>query len=167
MTKSTVWFFLAMVVVGIVIVVVAVSFQGNGHAAVTKKTTREIALTCTTDMATQFHIHPSLVVVVDGKTQQIPTGIGVQPTCMTSLHTHDATGLIHIEAPEKRDFTLGDFFAAWKQPFNQSEILGYKTDATHRIRVLVNGSEVNTFENTVFVDKDQITISYETLSQPK
>ena len=45
-------------------------------------------------------------------------------------HTHDSTGIIHIESPLKRDFTLGQFFDVWKSKLNNSssfnEILGGK-----------------------------------------
>ena len=30
------------------------------------------------------------------------------------MHTHDRSGIIHIEAPETRAFTLGHFFDIWK-----------------------------------------------------
>jgi hypothetical protein len=111
-------------------------------------------------MATQFHIHPNLQIIVNGKQQVIPANIGIGPTCMTSIHTHDASGQIHIESPEKRDFTLGDFFAVWQQPFSSTQVLGYKADATHRIAVTVNGTAVSTYENTVMNDGDSIVITY-------
>lgn len=82
---------------------------------------------------------------------------------MTVLHTHTPDGVIHVESPEKRDFTLADFFAVWKQPFSKDELLGYRVDATHRIRVTVDGYEVDTYENTVLRDGERIVISYETI----
>ncbi len=112
-------------------------------------------------MATQFHIHPVLKIVVNGKEQVVPANIGIQPNCMNSLHTHDASGTIHVEAPEQRDFTLDDLFAVWKESFNKDQILEYKADATHQIHVSVNGAKLDTYENTVLRDKDQIIISYE------
>ena len=126
-------------------------------------TTREVALTCTTDMATVFHIHPHLAVTFDGQPQEIPTNIGIEPGCMNSLHTHDTSGSIHVESPEKRDFTLADFFAVWKKPFDRTQILDQKVDAAHRISVTVNGTAVDTYENTVLSDQDQVVISYEAL----
>jgi hypothetical protein len=162
MKTSTILWSLGILFVSAFIFIFGVQFiQGKAVKKEMGKTNREVALTCTTDMATQFHIHPIVSIVVNGKAQQIPTQLGIQATCMTSIHTHDNSGMIHIESPQKRDFTLGDFFAVWKQPFSQNEILAYKTDATHRIRVLVNGSQVDTYENTILTDKDQITISYE------
>ncbi len=137
-------------------------FQAQPKAVVASTlTTRQIALTCTTDMATQFHIHPNVQIMVNGKQQVIPANLGIGATCMTSIHTHDTTGKIHIESPEKRDFTLGDFFAVWKQNFSSTQLLSNTTDATHSIKVTLNGKEVSTYENTVMNDGDNIVISYE------
>ena len=156
--KSGTWW-----LVGFVICIVALFALGDETSqwSRAKRTTREVALTCTTDMATQFHIHSTLEIIVNGQTQTIPANIGIRPTCMTSLHTHTPDGVIHVESPEKRDFTLGDFFAVWQKPFSKDEVLEYRTDHSHAIRVTVNGSEVNTFENTLLKDKETIVISYE------
>lgn len=124
-------------------------------------TTRQLALTCTTDMATQFHIHPNLRIVVNGQDVTIPAGIGIKPGCMNSIHTHDASGKLHVEAPEKRDFTLADFFAVWNKPFTKDQILDNKVDSQHIIRLTVNGTESIEYENLVLRDDDQIVISYE------
>ncbi len=128
-----------------------------------EKTNREVALTCTTDMATEFHIHPTLEIVVNGEKQLIPPNIGIQAGCMNALHTHDAVGTIHVESPEKRDFTLADFFAVWEQSFSKDEILSSKANATHRVRVTVDETEVDTFENTILKDGEHIVISYEAI----
>ncbi len=125
-------------------------------------TSREVAMLCTTDMATEFHIHPVLTIIIDGVTQIIPADIGITPTCMHSLHTHDADGTLHVESPIQKDFTLADFFAVWNKPFDQNHILDKATDPMHKITLTVNGVTVNTFENTILKDKDQIVISYKT-----
>jgi hypothetical protein len=140
-------------------------FAGQRSASpgilVTERTNREIALTCDKEMAQGFHIHPTLELIINGKNVEVPANIGVGPTCMTALHTHTPDGIIHVESPEKRDFTLADFFAVWDQPFTKDEILGYKADATHRIKVTVDGTEVDTFEYTVLKDGEHVVINYE------
>jgi len=129
----------------------------------TERTTREVALACDSEMPQGFHIHPVLTIVVNGENVPVPPNIGIRQTCMTVLHTHTPDGVIHVESPEKRDFTLADFFAVWEQPFSKDEILTYKADATHRVRITVDGKEVDTYENTILKDAEQIVISYETL----
>ena len=51
----------------------------------------------------------------------VRTPIGVFVTsgsCFSWLHTHASDGIIHIESPVKRTFTLGDFFDLWSQPLS-------------------------------------------------
>jgi hypothetical protein len=77
-----------------------------------------------------FHIHAHLTVYVDGQARRIPYGIGIRGaqtmqtpagpfvangSCFYWLHTHAADGIIHIESPVERTFTLGDFFDVWGQ----------------------------------------------------
>ena len=125
-----------------------------------EKTSREVALICTTDMATKFHIHPVLKIIIAGVEQKIPANIGITGLCMNSIHTHDDSGTLHIESPVQKDFMLGDFFAVWGKEFSQNQILDYKIDNTHAIVVTVNSKSVDTYENTVMKDKDDIVIEY-------
>ena len=158
MKNKTLWW-----TIGLVVVIGGLFTWGNlaKRAETASRTNRDVALLCTTDMATQFHVHPTLKIVINGIEQTIPANIGIQPTCMNSLHTHDTSGTIHVEAPEQRDFTLADFFAVWKEPFSKDQILDSKVDAQHLIRETVNGVEVQDRENTILHDKDQIAIYYE------
>jgi hypothetical protein len=61
------------------------------------------------------HFHAHLDIFVDGKKVTVPALVGINPGAgyLTELHTHDATGVIHIEAQKSRDFTLGQFIAEW------------------------------------------------------
>jgi hypothetical protein len=38
------------------------------------------------------------------------------------LHTHDETGVIHIESPVQRTYTLGNFFDEWGQQLGPDQI---------------------------------------------
>jgi hypothetical protein len=84
-----------------------------------------------------FHIHAHLSVFVDGNARRLPYGIGIaQPraqgtphgafvvsgTCFAWLHTHAADGIIHIESPTQRGFTLGNFFDVWGRPLGPSRV---------------------------------------------
>jgi hypothetical protein len=84
-----------------------------------------------------FHIHAHLTVFVNGAPRRIPEGIGipgaqVSPTpagpyvgagtCFYWLHTHAADGIIHIESPVARNYTLGDFFDVWGQALSATEV---------------------------------------------
>ena len=148
-------------IIGLIVVVAAIIIVGIYPKSSSIKTNREVALVCTTDMATQFHIHPHLEIIINSQPQEIPANIGINAACMHPIHTHDNSGTLHIESPEKRDFTLADFFAVWGKTFTKDQILDYKADASHTIRETVNGTEVKDYENTILRDGDQIIIYYQ------
>ena len=155
LSSTTFWILsLAVIVIGL-IVFLTVKYSGPS------KTNREVALACTTDMATRFHIHSDLEIVINGEKQLIPADIGISPICMNALHTHDTSGQIHIESPQKRDFTLADFFAVWNKTYNKDQLLDNKLDGQHTIRETVNGEEIEDYENTILRDDDKIVIFYE------
>ena len=65
------------------------------------------------------HIHTTLVVEVNGKKQTVPAFIGIDADSgkIAALHTHDASGLIHLEsAKENDDYTLEQFLTVWGMP---------------------------------------------------
>lgn len=64
------------------------------------------------------HIHQHLAIFDNGKPVTVPQLIGIIPESATSalfspLHTHDSTGIMHVESDTKRDFSLGEFFGVW------------------------------------------------------
>jgi hypothetical protein len=94
---------------------------------------------CLTKEQMAFHVHTRLTVFVNGAARQIPAAIGIAPplgidqkpngmffinngSCFAWLHTHTPDGIIHIESPIQRQFTLGDFFAVWGQPLGPEQV---------------------------------------------
>jgi hypothetical protein len=69
-----------------------------------------------------YHIHSHLDVFVNGVPQQVPSDIGIlsSPSCLYWLHTHSEDGTIHVEAPEAREFLVGQFLDIWKQTLTNS-----------------------------------------------
>ena len=60
-----------------------------------------------------YHIHQHLDIYDDGRPVSVPALIGIHPTGSTffaDLHTHDATGIIHVESATQYDYTLGQLF---------------------------------------------------------
>jgi hypothetical protein len=51
------------------------------------------------------HIHAHLDVRVDAQPVEVPAMIGIDRRGISPVHTHDSTGVIHIESPVKRRFT--------------------------------------------------------------
>lgn len=116
--------------------------------------------TCTSDALTTFHIHPRLTILINGKNYVVPANIGAGLTCLRPIHTHDDSGTIHVESPTQKDFTLGDFFAIWAQPFSKDQILNYKSDSSHGIVMTVDGQPNSEYGNLILKDKQQIAIEY-------
>src|SRR5579884_2168738 len=86
-----------------------------------------------------YHIHAHLQVYVDGQPRALPGAIGLlgpvaDPTaygpfyvasrCYYWLHTHTSDGVIHIESPTAKIYTLGDFFDEWGQPLSSDRVAG-------------------------------------------
>lgn len=110
-------------------------------ASVTSVTAPVDGIPCESNEQLTYHIHAHLWIFVDGNAVTVPAGTGIHPGqgCIFWLHTHDTTGVIHIEAPTQRTFTLGQFFDIWGQPLSATDLLGHRTDASHQIRTYVDG----------------------------
>jgi hypothetical protein len=94
-------------------------------------------ISCQGTEQTLFHVHTHLTIFVDGRQEQVPAGVGIvdpqatgsgsasfvgSGSCLYWLHTHAADGIIHIESPVRRTFTLGDFFDEWGQPLSSTQV---------------------------------------------
>ena len=51
---------------------------------------------------TVLHIHQHLDVFDNGKRVTVPAGIGIGDTFISPLHTHDTSGVVHVESPTIR-----------------------------------------------------------------
>lgn len=77
---------------------------------------------CNRSEQLNYHIHSHLDIFVNGVQQQVPSHIGIltSPQCLYWLHTHSTDGVIHVEAPETREFMLGQFLDVWQQTLTNS-----------------------------------------------
>jgi hypothetical protein len=62
-----------------------------------------------------LHIHQHLDLYVNGAKVTLPAlvGINIPAQYITEVHTHDTTGIIHVESPTQRSFRLGQLFGEW------------------------------------------------------
>jgi hypothetical protein len=93
-----------------------------------------------------YHVHAHLDVFVDGVPVVVPSGIGIniedsgvqrftdapdgsigyggitqcRTACISPLHTHDTTGILHTESPTPEPNTLGQFFTEWNVRLSRS-----------------------------------------------
>lgn len=115
----------------------------------------EGALTGHEDLA--MHMHSLLEIYVDGERLTIPAGIGIlSDGRMRYIHTHDSSGQLHIEAPFKRGFTLGDFFRIWGKKLDNECLDNY----CGKVGVTVNGEPyIGDPRGIVLRDRDVIVIN--------
>lgn len=108
-----------------------------------------------------LHIHPQLNVTADGNPVIIPKNVGIDVSLwndksldkygmqgMAPLHTHDASGTIHVESNANRTYTLGQFLDIWG-----GLNLNGKT-----VKATVDGKPVSDFRNIVLRDREQINL---------
>jgi hypothetical protein len=84
-----------------------------------------------------YHIHAHLAAFFNGQSRALPGGIGIPGSqvvqspqgpvatggqCIYWLHTHAPDGVIHIESPTQRIYTLGNFFDVWQQPLSANQV---------------------------------------------
>lgn len=87
------------------------------------------------------HTHQHLDLFVDGQPVQVPADIGIDRVnlILSPIHTHDASGILHIESPIVRDFTFGEFFDVWGIRFD-ARCIGGLCDGNGRVlAVFLNG----------------------------
>jgi hypothetical protein len=87
-----------------------------------------------------FHIHQHLAILNHGKPLGVPADIGIPVvgSCLYWLHTHTDDGIIHVESPVMRTFTLGQFFDIWGEPLTATNVAGAKAQKG-QVRAYVNG----------------------------
>jgi hypothetical protein len=107
-----------------------------------------------------YHVHAHLDVVVDRRPVRVPAGIGINVSdpgvgrgrladgtlafgwirecanpCISPLHTHDDSGILHTESQRHHPNRLGQFFTEWRVRLTRSCVGGY----CGRMRVFVDG----------------------------
>src|SRR5579863_6459747 len=76
-----------------------------------------------------FHWHSHVSLFVNGEQIAIPQNIGIvgdpSNVCFYWLHTHDETGIVHVETPQGHVFHLADLFAIWGEPLSSNNVAGF------------------------------------------
>jgi hypothetical protein len=99
----------------------------------------------------RYHVHAHLDVFVNGKPVTVPAGIGInikdpdvhtftdtpdgskayggirlcKAPCISPLHTHDNTGVLHTESSTPTPNRLGQFFTEWHVRLGRACVGGY------------------------------------------
>ncbi|GIH20040.1 hypothetical protein [Rugosimonospora africana] len=117
---------------------------------------------------TVLHIHAHLDVAVNGQPVTVPAEVGIDDAAqqISPLHTHDTTGVIHIESPTQAQFSLGQFFTEWQVSLSSDHIGALTVDASHQLRAYVNGKAVDGDPAAIVLHAhDEIAVVYGTAAQ--
>ena len=113
------------------------------------------------------HIHVHLTLIADGVQRAIPLAVGtkgaevinggfvVDAQCFYWLHTHDASGIVHIESPSTTVLTLGQLFAIWGEPLTRSNIGGFQGAVTTYVDSTKYDGDLGSL---AFAERQQITL---------
>jgi hypothetical protein len=112
-----------------------------------------------------MHIHPQLSLLINNTSSSVPAQIGIEPSlwkdhsldefgmpsmpemnmsAMAPLHTHDNSGIVHVESTINRNYTLEEFLNIWGLDLNDKAV-----------KITVDGKPVNSLDY-VLNDGDNI-----------
>ena len=123
-----------------VVLIVSYKIASRPSGAVAGQPVASINCDSGEQLATHYHAH--LQILYHGQPVSVPAQIGITSTCFYWLHTHDTSGIIHIEAPKSeasRGFTLGNFFRIWNQPLSSKQVATFPIGGADQLHVWVDG----------------------------
>ena len=90
--------------------------------------------------------------MVDGVDELVPANIGIVRICLAELHTHDASGEIHVESTRAgHEFTFSQFLTVYGKAIERP---GYTLQMT------VDGVPNTELGALPFKDKQNIVLTY-------
>jgi hypothetical protein len=152
---------IGVIVVAVLIISFAVTnikFSSNANAALPID-----GIKCEAMEQTIWHIHAKLAIFINGQNYTVPALIGITNHCFYWLHTHDQSGIIHIESPINRTYHLGEFFDIWKQKLSNNQILNHTANSANPLNTYINGTKVpngTNYRDIPLHAHDVITIVY-------
>jgi hypothetical protein len=148
----------------IVPIIIAVAVAGAVGAMIQPSAASISGIECEGTERHEYHVHSQLDVYVDGTQREVPSNVGILsvPSCLYWLHTHSNDGLIHVEAPERQEFMLGQFLEIWEETHDNSTEF-FDSISDKQVTAYVNGT---TFEDDYRIipleDHTHIVLAYGT-----
>ena len=134
MRHPALWTGALLIVAALVVILIVSELARSGSGGPTID-----GIPCERGERLTYHLHTHLALFVEGEQIEVPPHIGIKGGCIYWLHTHDDSGIIHVEAPSQRQFTLGEFFSIWGQALSSTALLDRQADNEHQIQAFVNG----------------------------
>jgi len=115
-----------------------------------------------------MHIHPQLSLILNNTSSTVPAQIGIDPSlwkdhsldefgmqsmpemkmsAMAPLHTHDDSGIVHVESTVYRNYTLEEFLNIW----------GLNLDGKI-VKMTLNGKPLPDFRDHILSNGEQIKL---------
>jgi hypothetical protein len=115
-----------------------------------------------TESDAAYHEHAHVQIYVNGKNVTVPAQIGIDPQgqFLAPLHTHDTSGVIHMESSQTYPFTLGQFFNVWGVDFTSSQLGGYHVASGSVLSTYVNGKPVVNPPGYVLKPHDLVVVGF-------
>lgn len=94
---------------------------------------------CTQEILS-YHVHAHLSLFSRNHAHAVPALVGINNNrdCLYWLHTHDDSGVIHVEAPHPIRPSLGEFFDIWGQPLSKNLVDGIRLGPGEQEEIWVN-----------------------------
>ena len=110
--------------------------------------------------STKLHTHQHLDVFVDGRRVTVPAGIGINVAerFISPLHTHDASGVVHVESPTMRSFSVAELFGVWGVRLTKNCLGG--ACGAGELHVYVNGTRVEDPNRALLERHDEIVVAF-------
>jgi hypothetical protein len=111
---------------------------------------------------TGYHVHAVLRIYVEGKEVEVPSQIGIdqQESYLAPLHTHDNSGIIHMEATEPYPFKLSQFLTVWGVKFTDSQLGAYTVGPGKELALYANGARVASPTAYAIKPHDKLVLNY-------
>ena len=115
----------------------------------------------------QLHHHIHLDVYIEGHKIAVPANIGLSSEVAIPAHTHDSSGIVHIETVDTNFRpTLGLFFDVWGVAFATDRIGGYTNDGNNHLAIYVNGQPYTAAPRELALNQhDEIVVAFGSDSQ--
>lgn len=154
---------ICIIVVGVIVSLV--TFMGGVAPVSPTANTNQLAppvgnIQCDAAEQLAFHTHVHLSISIDGKSVPLPAQIGITNTCFYWLHTHDTTGIIHMESPKAITLTLGTFLQLWRDRFSQLQYPNQLSSPTGWTVFLDGKPYTGDFNAIVLKSHELITLAY-------
>jgi hypothetical protein len=111
--------------------------KGGGSSNASSQLPAIDGIKCGPTEMTSYHVHSHLTLLNKGRPITIPAQIGIGG-CFYWVHTHDSSGIIHIEAPNGVKPTLAALFDIWGVPLSRKQFVDAKVKPGETMRAYVN-----------------------------